>query len=132
MGVKGTAFSEFVENLMSRKTHFRKCPPALLHASMGLSEEAGEILGIAKKSMWYGKNLDKVNLLEEMGDSIHYFQMLCNSMNVTISEVIKLNMAKLQIRYPEGYSDNQAIYRDKTAETAVFTDFVKERYTEDD
>ena len=37
----------------------------LLHAGMGLSTEAGEFLDALKKHIFYGKELDRVNLAEE-------------------------------------------------------------------
>ena len=123
-------FSEFVDKLMSNKTHFRKAPFPVVHASMGLSEESGEILGHVKKALWYGKDLDKAEMVEEMGDCLHYFQMLCNSMDVTIEELIETNMQKLNIRYPLGYTDNHAKFRDKEKEKKVFTNFVERKWHE--
>ncbi|KKK47928.1 hypothetical protein LCGC14_3150260 [marine sediment metagenome] len=123
-------FSEFVDKLMPDKTHFRKASPSVVHASMGLSEESGEILGHVKKSLWYGKDLDKAEMAEEMGDCLHYFQMLCNSMDITIEELIETNMQKLNIRYPFGYTDRLAKFRDTEKEKKVFTDFVERKWYE--
>ena len=38
----------------------------LLHAGIGLSTEAGEFLDALKKHIFYGKELDRVNLKEEI------------------------------------------------------------------
>jgi len=123
-------FSEFVDELMSDITHFRNAPPSVVHASMGLSEESGEILGNVKKALWYGKDFDKANMIEEMGDCLHYFQMLCNSMDVTIEELIETNMDKLRIRYPDGFTEACAKFRNKEAEKKVFTDFIERKWNE--
>jgi len=40
----------------------------ILHAIMGMVDEAGEMNGLAKGVIYYKKELDYVNLLEEMGD----------------------------------------------------------------
>ncbi len=120
-------FKEFVGDLTSRKMH-DVVPNVLLHSSMGLSEEGGEILGLVKKSVWYGKEMNYALLIEEMGDALHYLQMMCNGIGVTFEDLINTNTAKLRLRYPEGFTTDKAIVRDKEAENKVFTDFIKEKH----
>jgi NTP pyrophosphatase (non-canonical NTP hydrolase) len=119
-------FAKFVNGLLDTVVH-DGVSESTLHAGIGNIEEAGEILGILKKVRYYGKPLDKALLLEEMGDQLHYFQMLCNEIGVTIDEVMAANMQKLMLRYPNGYSDNGAVNRDKAAEQRVFKDFWKDK-----
>lgn len=117
-------FSDFVKKLMQHNMH-DGISNSLVHSSMGMSEESGEILGIVKKCLWYGKELDKAKAIEEAGDLIHYLQMFCNSLGITIEDLIITNMGKLNIRYPHGYSNLSAIHRDKEAEAKIFTGFVE-------
>lgn len=95
-----------------------------IHGAMGLCTESAEILDLYKKGVFYGKNIYLTALLEELGDALHYLQMICNEHGFTIEDLIKTNMAKLKLRYPKGYSDKNAIHRDKEAERKVFVDFI--------
>ena len=46
--------------------------PRLLHGVIGLVTETSELLDAIKKSLFYGKPLDKTNLIEELGDLLWY------------------------------------------------------------
>ena len=91
----------------------------LNHAAMGVSTEAGEILDIIKKHIYYGKDIDTKNLIEELGDIIYYIQLLINTLNIkngntriTLDSVIWDNIKKLTKRYPNGFSESAALNRD--------------------
>lgn len=87
----------------------------LLHASLGLSSEAGEFTDAVKKNFIYGKALDKENLIEELGDIMWFVALACEVLNVEMVDVMEQNIEKLKRRYPEKYSDELAIKRlDKT------------------
>ena len=81
----------------------------ILHAILGISSEAGEITDAVKKHLIYDQPLDRENLVEELGDLHFYAQQLCNAIGVSHEEVVRLNIAKLSVRYPRGY------YRDEDA-----------------
>lgn len=87
----------------------------LLHAILGISGEAGELVDGFKKSLIYNKPLDVENLKEEAGDILWYMALLLRTIDTTFEEVMAANIAKLRIRYPEKYTDQAAIARaDKT------------------
>src|SRR5437764_1204166 len=48
----------------------------LLHAILGISGEAGELVDAFKKELIYGKTLDIENLKEEAGDILWYMALL--------------------------------------------------------
>lgn len=73
----------------------------LLHAAMGLCTEAGEIMDTLKKTFFYGKPLDKVNLKEESGDSEWYMEILIDYLESTREEIHQFNIDKLKKRYPD-------------------------------
>lgn len=84
----------------------------LLHAILGVCGEAGEMLDPVKKSMFYGKPLDVDNIKEEAGDLLWYIGgPLCRALGCTLEELARANVAKLQKRYPEKYTDQAAIDR---------------------
>lgn len=83
----------------------------LLHLALGISGEAGEIADAIKKHVMYGKELDYVNVLEELGDLFFYMAGLMQELNLPFRDVLDHNIAKLSLRYPEGYTDAAAINR---------------------
>ncbi len=118
-------FGEFVSLLASCGRHGLEQKMDGLHGAIGLCTEASEILDLYKKSIFYGKLLPPEGVLEELGDALHYIQMVCNEWGFSLDDLIATNMAKLKLRYPGGYSDDRAVKRDKDAERQVFIDFLR-------
>ncbi len=83
----------------------------LIHAALGVAGEAGELVDTVKKSMFYGKPLDKENLKEEAGDTLWYLALLCQTLGCTLEEIAQANIDKLRVRYPEKYTDAAAVAR---------------------
>jgi len=104
----GVAYANFVRRLFAKRN---EGADGLLHASIGIAGEAGEIVDAVKKHWVYGKTLDRENVIEEVGDLMFYVQALCNLLGVTITECCGSNIDKLNQRYPEGYTDSAAIAR---------------------
>ena len=87
----------------------------LLHAAIGLAEEAGEILGLIKKSIFYGRPWDDNKIREELGDTYHYLTRLAHLLHSSPSIMRETNVSKLKKRFPNGYSHEAAIAKaDKT------------------
>jgi NTP pyrophosphatase (non-canonical NTP hydrolase) len=82
-----------------------------LHAAVGVSGEAGEVLDMVKKTWIYGKPLDRAKLVEEMGDILFYYFGLMQEHGLTLDEIAEANYTKLATRYPNGYTDAAAIAR---------------------
>lgn len=83
----------------------------LLHATLGISGEAGELLDAVKKTFIYNKPLDKENAKEELGDLLWYISLACRTLDVSFEEIMQMNIDKLTKRYPEKYTDIDAIAR---------------------
>ena len=82
---------------------------ALLHATLGIPGEAGEIVDAIKKHVIYKKPLNRLNLVEELGDIEFYLENLRQIVGITREETITENIRKLQQRYSKlSYSDEQA------------------------
>lgn len=88
----------------------------LFHAALGLSDEAGEFASAIKAALVYGKPLDKVNLVEELGDLLWFVSLAADTLEVPLAVVMEANIAKLQVRYSEGYADAKAQNRVKELE----------------
>ena len=92
----------------------------MIHASLGIGGESGEILDIVKKHAFYGKPLDRMKLLEEIGDLLWYVNLLINDADSDFSEVFEMNIRKLEARYPNlRFEAHKAIHRDTEAEAAA-------------
>lgn len=92
-----------------------------LHMVVGISGEAGELLDAVKKSVIYNKELDRENVVEELGDLEFYLEGLRAGLGITREETLEANISKLltseKARYKLGqYSDQAAQTRaDKVA-----------------
>jgi NTP pyrophosphatase (non-canonical NTP hydrolase) len=92
----------------------------LLHAAMGISTEAGEILDALKKIIFYGRPLDETNLQEEQGDSFWYHAVMADVLKTTFEALQRMNIRKLQKgRYSEGFTEREAEVRDLEAERKI-------------
>jgi len=91
----------------------------LLHAVIGLETEVGELQDALKKSIFYGKPLDKVNMAEEMGDLFWYIAILSDALGVSFEEVMNKNIAKLKARYGDKFSETAALERNLTVEREI-------------
>lgn len=91
----------------------------LLHAGIGLSTESGEFLDALKKHIFYGKELDKVNLAEEMGDLFWYMAIVADELGFEFEEVMERNITKLKARYGDKFSEEKAEKRDLDTERGI-------------
>ena len=83
----------------------------LMHAVLGVSGESGELVDAVKKHIMYNKPLDVENVKEEIGDLCWYISLALDEIGSSFEEVMKMNIAKLSKRYPNGYSNKDAIAR---------------------
>jgi len=91
----------------------------LTHAASGLCTESGEFLDMLKKHLNYGKEFDKANAIEELGDLMWYVAIACDELGVSIDDIMRINIDKLKKRYGEKYSDDKAINRDLESERKI-------------
>ena len=87
----------------------------LLTASVGMCAEAGEFTEIVKKIVFQGKPVTEENMWHmkrELGDIMWYVAQACMGLNLSLDEIIEMNVEKLVTRYPGGefdvhYSENR-------------------------
>lgn len=84
----------------------------LLHSVLGLGTEIGEFQDMVKRWIFYGKEFDRVNGIEELGDIFWYSALAIDVLKTTLEEVMTVNIKKLQQRYPEKFSEGRAVERD--------------------
>ncbi len=92
----------------------------VFHGALGLVTEAGEFLDVFKKALAYGQEIDRINLIEEIGDLLFYLQLCCHGLGITMQQAAQANVEKLKKRYPEAtWSFHRAVNRDLAAERAA-------------
>jgi len=95
----------------------------LLHGAIGLATESGELTDALKKHVFYGADLDLVNLGEELGDLLWYAAVIADVLEkktgMSMSCWLDRNISKLRVRYPAAFDDNRAHKRDLKAERRV-------------
>jgi len=97
----------FIDRLM--ELHENGLPTErLLTAAVGMSAEAGEFTEIMKKIIFQGKPVNDDNLFHlkrELGDIMWYVMQACIGLDVSLEEIVEMNVEKLLSRYPEGAFD---------------------------
>ncbi len=91
----------------------------LLHGGIGLATEAGEFLDALKKHIYYGKDLDRINLAEELGDLFWYCAIIADELDVPFAKIMEKNISKLKARYGEKFSEEKADNRDLKTERKI-------------
>jgi len=96
---------DIIASLTPEKAH-------VLHMAVGISGESGELLDAIKKHVIYNKELDRENVIEELGDIEFYMEGLRQGLNIRREEVLSHNIAKLGARYADmRYTDAAAQQR---------------------
>ena len=83
----------------------------LINSVMGLCGESGEAIDIVKKWLAQGHELDKDRLRKELGDIAWYLAEAATALDLSLEEILKANIEKLERRYPEGFEVKKSIER---------------------
>lgn len=95
-----------------------------LHMILGMQTEVAEIADVYKKCIAYKKTLDYVNIKEELGDAMWYIANLCNMHGWDLRDILDTNIAKLEARYPEKFTEEQALNRNLSVERQILEGIV--------
>ena len=87
--------------------------PALrsMHAALGLTTEVGEYTTEVKRMVIYEKPLDedrRAHMAEELGDIMWYMAIAADALGLPLEGICQANIAKLQARFPDAYSNEAA------------------------
>lgn len=82
------------------------------HMLFGMMTELGELVDSYKKHYAYGKELDMVNVMEEMGDIMWYWAGMCTITGMSSQSILHTNISKLLVRYPDQFEKELARVRD--------------------
>lgn len=84
----------------------------LIHGTLGITGEAGEVADLVKKHIFHGHDLDKEHLAKELGDVCWYLAVTADVIGYDFETILKMNIEKLRARYPDGFSSERSINRD--------------------
>ena len=84
----------------------------LLQMAVGIRSEAVEIFDAVKKAVIYGKDIDRGNVVGDLGDLEFYMEGLRRGLSITRGETLVANIAKLGERY-EGHTYSDQAARDR-------------------
>ena len=102
MGTGKMTLHEYQE--LAMRTHVAG-PTNLPAYTLGLAGESGEVADLVKKFLGHGHGLDLTKVSKELGDVLWYVAGLANVLGLSLSDIAEQNIAKLQARYPEGFTE---------------------------
>lgn len=85
----------------------------LINGVMGLCGESGEAIDIVKKWLAQGHALDKEKLAKELGDIAWYLAETAYALEIPLEDILQANIDKLKKRYPEGFSSERSLNRER-------------------
>lgn len=83
----------------------------LINGVMGLCGESGEAIDLVKKHLAQGHPLDKEKLAKELGDIAWYLAETAYAIGYNLDDILNMNIAKLETRYPEGFDAQKSMER---------------------
>ena len=116
MGKKGYTIEQYQKD--ASRTFLSKEDKTIdiFHCIVGMQTELGELADAYKKHIFYGKELDITNVSEEIFDLLWYAVNLARIENIDLVKGMQNNIAKLKVRFPEKFTEQNAIERNIEAE----------------
>ena len=85
----------------------------LSNGVMGLCGESGEVIDVVKKHLYQGHELDVNKIKDELGDVMWYVAEICESLDLSLDDVLEGNILKLKKRFKNGFSVIESINREE-------------------
>lgn len=83
----------------------------LINGVLGLAGEAGECADRVKKFLYQGHELDALRLAYELGDQLWYIAEAAHAIGYDLDTIMRMNIDKLKMRYPDGFSAERSLHR---------------------
>lgn len=81
---------------------------ALTNYALGIAGESGEVADMVKKHVFHNHELDKEEIVKELGDVMWYVANIATCLDVDLFEIANKNIDKLKKRYPEGFDTEKS------------------------
>lgn len=82
----------------------------LRHGLFTACAELGEVHGIFQKH-YQGHKVDTEHLKKEIGDVFWALAEICTSCGFDMDEISQINIDKLTVRYPNGFTTENSLHR---------------------
>lgn len=105
--------NEYQQRAMASLNPELKGRDVLINSVMGLCGESGEAIDIVKKWLDQGHPLDREHLAKELGDVAWYLAEAATALDLDLEDILRANLEKLERRYPDGFSTEKSVGRDK-------------------
>lgn len=90
-----------------------------IHMALGVVTESGELADVFKKHLAYNKDIDWINVQEEIGDLLWYIAGFCKINEFDLEKIMENNIQKLKARYPNKFDAWNAINRNLDVERKI-------------
>lgn len=81
-----------------------------MHALHGMVAEVGELHSIYQK-FYQGHEVSEEHVKKELGDILWFIAEYCTAFGWDLSDIGKLNIEKLEARYPNGFDPEHSLHR---------------------
>ena len=105
--------NEYQQRAMASLNPELKGRDVLINSVMGLCGESGEAIDIVKKWLAQGHPLAREHLAKELGDVAWYLAEAATALDLDLEDILRANLEKLERRYPDGFSTEKSVGRDK-------------------
>lgn len=102
----------------------------IIHGIIGKATEAGELLEALFESTIGHQALDKYNIREEVGDGFWYDAILLSAIDSNFGEAQAINISKLRSRYPNKFTEYDAVNRNLKDEREILETVLTKTTTE--
>jgi len=99
-----------------------KVPAYQIHAILGIATEAVELVQALLTALENNTELDMPNIYEEVGDINWYFALLMSTSTEKtqlFNSILRVNLLKLSARFPNKFTQDDAINRDLAVERII-------------
>jgi NTP pyrophosphatase (non-canonical NTP hydrolase) len=96
--------------------------PVPEYLALSLTGEAGEIAELIKKAVYHGHRLNRNRVADELGDVLWYVAVMADRYGWSLSDIAERNIAKLEQRYPDGFSQEASRNRNPVTENPLHAD----------
>lgn len=80
----------------------------LVWCATGLAGETGELVELVKKGVFHRHGITRGQIAKELGDCLWYIAGVASVLSLDLGEIMRANIDKLKVRYPNGFSSEDS------------------------
>ena len=95
----------------------------LMGLTGGLVTESSEVFDIVRKKIYFGKDIDRLDLIMEMGDLLFFFIGTAKLLDIDVELISDINRRKLELRYPMGRNVKYGVINKEKEKETILKEF---------